>query len=192
MITTPSRAEALAFLGRYDHEGSSISLGILSLPNPDQPATRHGDLRTIEHYYGVDVYLVLQGDAMNPNASTGPRKLTAHFDGHGLNESLLIETDAPDPNAGGAAHLYDFAVSGVVVGRIQFQHGPRAVEGSTPGVTEAAVLAVLIDRLESFQAGPYACEENTTTLHHLDAALRSVKARADARAKRGVLGKNAV
>ena len=38
------------------------------------------------------------------------------------------------------------------VATIQFQRGPRNVEGSTPGITEAVLYAVLIDRLEGFQA----------------------------------------
>lgn len=126
------------------------------------------------------------------------REIDTHHDGHGLNESIRIETDLPD--ASGAAHRYTLSMDSTnienatgreVIGVIQFQQGPRNVEGSTPGATEAALLAVLIDRLRGFQAGPYACRENAIQLTHLEECLHWTKARADERARRGVLGRNA-
>lgn len=117
------------------------------------------------------------------------RSVDTHHDGHGLNESINIDTDTPD--ASGAAHLYYLFIDGNSVGHVQFQKGPRNVEGSTPGATEAAILAILIDRLKGFQAGPYACRENAIQLTKLEECLHWTKARADERAKRGVLGRNA-
>jgi hypothetical protein len=114
------------------------------------------------------------------------RQITDHHDGHGLNESIAIEANEIGP--GGASHHYVLSIAGESVGFIQFQEGPRNVEGSTPGITEAALLAVLIDRLRGFQAGPYACRENAIQLTHLEETLMWTRARADARAKRGVLG----
>lgn len=119
------------------------------------------------------------------------REIDRHHDGHGLNESITLIADAKDTETGGgASHHYQMDIEGSPVGFLQFQHGPRHVEGSTPGITEAVLLAVLIDRLEGFQAGPYACAENAVQLEHLRAALDATKARADERAKRNVLGKN--
>jgi len=118
------------------------------------------------------------------------RTIETHHDGHGLNESILIEADPQDPNAGGASHEYWFTMEGAGVGRIQFQHGPRHEPGSTPGITEGVLLAVLLDRLTAFQAGPYPCEENAEQIKHLEAALALTKKRADERAARMVLGKN--
>jgi hypothetical protein len=126
------------------------------------------------------------------------REVTDHHDGHGLNESLVITADEFGP--GGASHHYSIVVNDPVpreheqrgpVAVIQFRDGPRNEPGSTPGVTEAAVLAVLIDRLRGFQAGPYACRENAIQLTKLEETLHWTKARADARAKRGVLGTSA-
>lgn len=121
------------------------------------------------------------------------RTIDDHHDGHGLNESILIEADELGP--GGASHRYNLVIAGLgvpgspkTVGTIQFQEGPRNEDGSTPGVTEAAIVAVLIDRLRGFQAGPYACRENAIQLTKLEEVLHWTKARADARAKRGVLG----
>lgn len=118
------------------------------------------------------------------------RMIETHHDGHGLNESIEIGADPQDPNGGGASHDYTFTMGGVEVGRVQFQHGPRQEPGSTPGITEAALLAVLLDRLTAFQAGPYPCEENAEQIKHLEAALALTKKRADERAARQVLGKN--
>lgn len=119
------------------------------------------------------------------------RLLTDHHDGHGLNESIVLAADEPGP--GGASHCYrgyitaqDGATNHCLF--VQFQEGPRNVEGSTPGLTEAALLAVLIDRLRGFQAGPYACRENAIMLTKLEECLHWTRARADARARRGVLG----
>ena len=127
------------------------------------------------------------------------RTIDTHHDGHGLNESIVIRTDEPDGS--GAAHLYEASIASYAaqcdqsvddwqVARVQFQKGPRNVEGSTPGMTEAALLAILIDRLRGFQAGPYACRENAIQLTKLEEVLHWTKARADERAKRGVLGHN--
>jgi len=116
------------------------------------------------------------------------RQITKHHDGHGLNESINILAD--DPDQSGASHVYMGSIEAAPVLTLQFQKGPRGELGSTPGVTEAAVLAVLIDRLKGFQEGPYACKENAIILSGLEDCLHWTKARADERASRGVLGKN--
>lgn len=121
------------------------------------------------------------------------RQIVSHHDGHGLNEKIVIDTDQPDQS--GAAHRYSVWIAnpeqdGWQVASVQFQQGPRNEPGSKPGVTEAVLYAILIDRLRGFQAGPYACEENADQLSLLEECLRRTKARADERARRGVLGKN--
>ena len=74
---------------------------------------------------------------------------------------------------------------------VGFQKGARHEEGSTLGVTNEALLAIVIDRLRSFQAGPFLCSENAIALTHAETALLWLRQRADARARRGVLGTNA-
>ena len=115
------------------------------------------------------------------------RKITLHHDGHGLNEELIIEAD--ERTVGNASHYYVGILGGVPCFTVQFQHGPRNEPGSTPGCTDAALLAVVIDRYEGFQAGPFASREGALVLTKLQEALHWMKARADARAARGVLGK---
>ena len=122
--------------------------------------------------------------------------ITTHHDGHGLNEQLLISHDERDVEKGGGAshrymveHIPGDERASAVVASIQFQHGPRDVKGSKPGITDAAMLGIVIDRYRAFQAGPFACRENALVLTKLEEALHWMKHRADERAKRGVLGK---
>jgi hypothetical protein len=121
------------------------------------------------------------------------RTIDSHHDGHGLNESLEIVADEADKS--GASHGYTIDIVGPQrrhqVARIQYQQGPRNEETSTPGVTEAAMLAILIDRLKSFQSGPYPCRENAIILTKLEECMMWTKERAHERARRGVLGSNA-
>lgn len=124
------------------------------------------------------------------------REITDHHDGHGLTESITLRADDIDPNAGGASHYYtanmEIADNASIIDclSVQFQHGPRNVPGSAPGVVESVLLAILIDRMRCFQAGPFGCRENALVMTHCQEALHWLKHRADARAKRGVLGKN--
>lgn len=122
------------------------------------------------------------------------KELTSHHDGYGLTESIKVAaTDEIGP--GGAYHSYGFWIRSETneekeVGYIQFQNGPRNEEGSIPGVVESAVLGMLIDRLEHFQAGPYDCGENAEALACLNVAMYWFKKRVKNRAERGVLGRN--
>mgnify|MGYP006971728284 CR=1 FL=1 len=142
------------------------------------------------------------------------RELTGHFDGCGLTELCrVIVADEPHP-VNGANHTYVFlrdvqpkecmsgyeTVSGLgieapelpvaCVGMVQFQRGPRDVADSDPGTLDGAVLSALIDRRESFQAGPYGCEQNARALELLREVRRLDIERAHDRRDRGVLGKN--
>lgn len=133
-----------------------------------------------------------------------PRRIETHHDGHGLAERIEIEADEPGP--GGASHkyrvyvdisgtqrAYDSGCTGQArenVAEIQYQRGPRAEDGSTPGVLDSVLLAIVADRMESFQAGPFASTYNSNALVHVRQAMRELKFRADERAARGVLGKN--
>lgn len=121
--------------------------------------------------------------------------INTHHDGFGLNERLRITADEADKS--GASHLYtvdymneDGSVSIPNVASVQFQKGPRFEDGSVPGITEAVNYAILVDRLEGFQRGPFACDANAKQVELLKEALSLTKNRASERAERGVLGKN--
>ena len=126
------------------------------------------------------------------------RKLDDHIvPGDSANHQLHIEV-LDEPGQGGACHLY--GISGFLTAtnvstsdkdekylKIVFQNGPINEVGVN-GVTHEALLAVLIDRLRSFQTGPFACRENAIALTHLEGALGWLQKRTVARIKRGVEG----
>lgn len=105
-----------------------------------------------------------------------------------LNDVLRIGNEGP----GGAYHHYQVVKHGtsVVVGEIKYQCGPRAEEKSVQGVLDCDLLEMARDRLKSFQAGPFACEENEQALKHIEEALKWMNKRVEDRLERGVLGKN--
>lgn len=119
-----------------------------------------------------------------------------------VNDTLDIEV-RDQPGSGGAHHRYDItgfdtennqsaaapdgyraSFSRLIV---LFQNGPIGELGVN-GVTQEALLAIVAHRLECFQAGPYACEENAQALSHVHQALAILKGRTLARMKRGVEG----
>jgi hypothetical protein len=72
---------------------------------------------------------------------------------------------------------------------ILFQNGPIK-EFGVNGITQEALMAVVIDRLRSFQAGPFSCRENAIALTHFEERLMWLQRRTVARIKRGVEGTN--
>jgi hypothetical protein len=100
----------------------------------------------------------------------------------------LLRCEAIDqPGPGGANHRY--RISGLPLGDafIQFQTGP-ITEAGINGLTQEVLLAILIDRLRSFQAGPYASRPNELALQHCEEALYWLHARTRERMARGVEG----
>lgn len=67
-------------------------------------------------------------------------------------------------------------------------HSGAVPENETNGLTIEVLLAVLIDRLRCFRAGPYACEQNDHALLHLMEARDALFERTQVRAQRGVEG----
>lgn len=71
---------------------------------------------------------------------------------------------------------------------IDFQEGPVKSAGVN-GVTNEALLAILIDRTKVLNDA-FPCEENEVALTHMWDALRSFESRTAKRLARGVEGKN--
>lgn len=131
------------------------------------------------------------------------RTLTSHRV-NPANDKLVIEVlDAP--GSGGAHHFYSItgfdtaknpanAPDGYAssFGRLPiiFQNGPIGEVGVN-GVTHEALLAILIDRMQSFQAGPFSCRENALALTKLEEAQQWLQARTRGRMARGVEGTHA-
>lgn len=114
---------------------------------------------------------------------------------NGLNEVLTIKV-MDDPGQGGANHVYQIYADeslvtlkpGVTVhSTICFQNGPIN-EAGVNGISQEALLAVVIDRLRSFQAGPYACRENAVALTNCEQAMMWLQKRTRDRMDRGVEG----
>jgi len=122
------------------------------------------------------------------------RTITTHVV-NGLNESLMINVlDAP--GHGGACHRYrirKFVPTGdgssvdADLAQIHFQNGPIKEHGVN-GVSNESLLAIVRDRLECFQRGPFACETNSAALDHVVAAMESLSLRTRDRVARGVEG----
>lgn len=117
------------------------------------------------------------------------RELTSHKV-NGLNDALRI-TVLDEPGAGNASHDYlinwniDDAHGDRL--RIEFQNGPIA-EAGINGISNEALLAIVEDRLKSFQAGAYSCRENALALTHLQEAMHWLHHRTRERVARGVEG----
>jgi hypothetical protein len=118
------------------------------------------------------------------------RTVTDHHDGHGLAESIVITCDELDPNAGLASHEYVAHINNICVLTLRFQQGPRNVMESKPGIIDSVLLAIVVDRMRSFNAGTFPARENALVMTHCQEAIHWLKHRADERAKRGVLGVN--
>ena len=121
------------------------------------------------------------------------RELTGHKV-NGVNDGLAVKS-LDVPGHGGACHRYaiTFTTNGSIDNHyaINFQDGPIKEVGVN-GLTHESLLAILIDRLEGFQGGKYACDDNAEALVNLCAAQRVLKRRTQVRASRGVEGTHAV
>ncbi len=103
----------------------------------------------------------------------------------------VAAVDERDPKAGNASHSYGIQWGGPKdVTKIQFQHGARGLQDSKPGVFDDDLLAILQDRLEGFQSGPFACEENAEALKAIQEARECLGRRVARRISQGVLGSN--
>ena len=140
------------------------------------------------------------------------RAITTHIvSGDSASQLTIHAVDGP--GAGGANHRYH--VGGLDVEAnpsahhrgvsekagpavILFQNGPlkkqdedgKLVPVYPNGVTQEALLAIVQDRLEGFQAGAFACEENAQALEHVKAALEALQSRTLNRLAAGVEGTN--
>ncbi len=118
------------------------------------------------------------------------RKLTSHKVNE-CNESLTIEVH-DEPGQGNACHEYGVYLNGTsddptLLCAIGFQNGPIKEVG-TNGITQEALLAIVEDRLQGFQSGPYACRENAVALTKIQEAMMWLQKRTRDRLARGVEG----
>lgn len=114
--------------------------------------------------------------------------------------SIIVEGEI---GAGGANHLYTITGFDTTTNpddpflarhgeparhsTVLFQNGPINEVGVN-GVTHEALLAIVADRLRSFQKGPYSCKANACALTHIEEAQHWLQQRTIERMRRGVEG----
>lgn len=100
-----------------------------------------------------------------------------------------------EPGAGGACHVYRvLSVENpdhpqAIFGQIQFQNGP-VKEAGVNGLHQEDLLSIVVDRLQHFQRGNFACRENALALTRIEEALHWLNHRTAERQARGVEGMN--
>lgn len=117
------------------------------------------------------------------------------------NDTLAIIV-SDEPGSGGASHRYeihgfstennpshDDGIAAETV--ILFQNGPINEVGVN-GVTHEVLLAIVADRLRSFQKGPFSCKANACALTHVEEAMHWLQQRTIERMRRGVEGTHTV
>ncbi len=120
-----------------------------------------------------------------------------------LNDVFIIDEE---PGNGGAYHNYLVVKHGAatedkeagtvlldpndILLQVGFQNGPRKAADSIHGVLEGDLLEIVRNRLQSFQKGPFATEDNANALRHIEEALMWLNKRQADRKERGVLGTN--
>ena len=72
---------------------------------------------------------------------------------------------------------------------VRFQKGPVLEEGIN-GIQNEHLMAIVKHRLESFQSGPFSCQENQNALDSVNKALDFMHSRTSDRVDRGVEGQN--
>lgn len=107
-----------------------------------------------------------------------------------LDNSIAIDV-LDEPGDGGACHEYRINVMGddekPPATLLHFQNGPL-IESGHNGISVESLLAVVIDRLEGFQSGKFACESNQAALDSTRGALHALLSRREDRQRRQVLG----
>lgn len=78
-----------------------------------------------------------------------------------------------------------------VLGTIVFQKGPIK-EAGINGIHNEDLLAIVIDRLQGFEKGPYTCAENKRALVDLYGAMLHLQKRTKKREARSVEGTSAI
>lgn len=115
------------------------------------------------------------------------RKIKTHVvEGDSLNHQLDVEV-LDEPGSGGANHSYAIGYNNEQLTAFKFQNGPIA-EAGVNGISNEALLAIVMDRLEGFSKGPFPSAYSDSALVYITWALNALKARTSERLARGVEG----
>jgi hypothetical protein len=108
-----------------------------------------------------------------------------------LNKALLITTLAPyiysviDKPSGGEDlnKIIRFHI-----GPLQYDQGQITKKGQISGITNEALVAVVLDRMRELQKTAFSCDENNSVILHLQQALSDMASRTMRRTKNGTEG----
>lgn len=106
-------------------------------------------------------------------------------------KAITIEADDRDPQAGNMSHDYSVTLPDGSRYSLHFQHGPIA-EAGVNGLTNEALIAIVIDRLEGAQTGDFRSRYNALAITKLEEASLWLARRTLDRMARGVEGQNKV
>ncbi|CAB4200412.1 hypothetical protein UFOVP1339_43 [uncultured Caudovirales phage] len=139
---------------------------------------------------------ISEAHGLKLKVSEPPRHLSDHIVPGLDHDPLQIEV-IDQPGSGGANHLYRIGgydngtnpstSTWINLTDILFQNGPIPEKG-TNGLTHEALLTIVMDRLRSFQRGPFASRENALALTHIEMGLMWLQQRTLRRLARGVEG----
>jgi hypothetical protein len=104
----------------------------------------------------------------------------------------MTVTAVDDPGPGGANHEYQIQCRGEhgsTITVLKFQKGPVNEVGAN-GISDEALLTILIHRLNGFQHGPFASREGLIALTNMQQAHHWLRERYEDRNQRGVEGYN--
>jgi hypothetical protein len=117
------------------------------------------------------------------------REIHGH-EGSTLNNAITIHASERDENGG--AHTYSISLPELPdLLTLGFQNGPLK-EAGLNGISDEALIAIVIDRLEGFNTGPFRCRENSLAITNLEQALMWLQKRTAGRQRRGVEGTHQV
>ena len=188
------------------HKITTLDGKILDGVNRHRACISSGVEPEFEEYDGDDPLAFVLGENLNrrhltdsQRAAIAAKIATAKPGGdrehiaNPANEALTI-TVLDEPGQGGACHQYsirwknerDDTEPHTFIG---FQDGPIGEVGVN-GITQEALLAIVIDRLRGFQSGEFKCRENAIALTHCEDALLWLQKRTRDRLARGVEGTN--
>jgi hypothetical protein len=116
----------------------------------------------------------------------------------GIVGNRFAQIEAVDEPEFGANHEYHIASvaesvnhTQALYGTVKFQKGPIK-EFGVNGCHHEDLIAIVLDRLQSFQDGPYKCRENAIAITKLEEALHWLNHRTTSRQARGVEGTSEV
>lgn len=163
----------------------------------DEAAAKQPEAEQEERAY-VPMISAFSGlEHMPGNFNRGKEIYMHEVEGAASNLAITVGDDPAVP--GNANHRYDisgfntesnaseYEGSAALVLSILFQNGPIPSHGNN-GVTLEALFAVAAHRLQGFQAGPFASQDNEEALFHTLKALEALQRRTRSRIARQVEG----